>query len=301
MSDRFGRYLLSLPERLVRSASGLAGGLVRELGDIALPAAVRRTRLYQNLVENTLRFLIEQVGEVRGTYPDGTPLSEDFAIRRAAGNGIEMAGIVAFRASPVWVMAALADLSGTGRKLIGEITGELAEAGLLESGAQFTTVDQLLEGLERFSARTAETINTPPLDVAALRRDWAAIRGDAVRLPSPAVESLERLWAQLRKEAAAQGRSVFALSSLMALSAVSELPGGAVWLSRSAAVAARRTGELLGEKLLGHYRRALGEIHTEGYLRFWTRVYRPYLRAAAAQFSREKPSLTEKVLARRRG
>lgn len=284
----------------MRSASGLAGGLLRELGDVVVPPALRRTRLYQNLVETTLRFMIEQVGEVKGAYQEGPALAEDFAIRRAAGNGIEMAGILAFRASPVWVMAALADVSGAGRTLIGEIAAELKKSGLLDPDEEFATADQLLEGLERFSARTADAINTPPLDVAALRRDWNLIREDALSLPVPAVESLERLWTELRAEARAQGRSVFLLSSLLALSAAAELPMGALWLSKSAAVAARKTGELLGEKLLGHYTKALGEIHDEGYLRYWIRVYRPYLRAAAEQFSPEKGSLTERLLARAR-
>jgi hypothetical protein len=53
-----GHYLLSLPERVVRSVSALAGGLLRELGDAVLPPAFRRTKLYQNLVEGTLRFLV---------------------------------------------------------------------------------------------------------------------------------------------------------------------------------------------------------------------------------------------------
>lgn len=291
-------YLLSLPERVLRSAAGLSAGLVREVTDAALPSAVRRTRLYQNLVANTLRFLIEQVGEVPDTYPAGTRLADDFAIRRAAGNGIELAGILAFRASPVWVMAALADVSGVGRRLIREIAAELRSNGLLEPGTDFDTMDQLLEGLERFSARTADTINTPPLDTAALRRDWAAIRREAASLPAPAIASLETLWSDLQAEARLQGRSVFALSSLMALSAVRDVPGGVWWLGRSATLAARRTGAILGESLLGHYRRTLDEIHRTGYLAYWVREYKPYLRAAAEQFSPGKRSLTERLLTR---
>src|SRR5437879_13581108 len=70
------QYLLSLPERLLRSASALAAGLVREIGNIALPKRVRRTRLYQTMVETTLRFLIEQVGQVEGSYPAEGKLAE---------------------------------------------------------------------------------------------------------------------------------------------------------------------------------------------------------------------------------
>ncbi len=54
-------YLLSLPERLVRSAFGLGAGIAKEVGDVVLPDRVKQTQLYQNLVDTTLRFLIEQV------------------------------------------------------------------------------------------------------------------------------------------------------------------------------------------------------------------------------------------------
>ena len=54
-------YLLSVPERVVRAALGLGAGVAYEVGEVALPDCVRRSQLYQNLVDNTLRFLIEQV------------------------------------------------------------------------------------------------------------------------------------------------------------------------------------------------------------------------------------------------
>jgi len=177
-------YLLSLPERLVRSALGLSAGITRELGQIVLPEGIRRSQLYQNLVDATLRFLIEQVGGVEGVYAAEGELPDNFLARRTAGNAVEALGIVAFRASPVWVLAALADLCGIGRHLIPEMADALKAQGLLEKDAQFTSVDQILDGLERTSSRLAATINTPPLDVAGLRREWAAIREDARGLPS---------------------------------------------------------------------------------------------------------------------
>src|SRR5688572_25229140 len=110
-------YLLSLPERLVRSALGVSAGVVREVGEVALPDGVRRTQLYQNVVDSTLRFVIERVGGVEGVYAREESLPDDFLARRTAGNAIEVLGVVAFRASPVWVLAALADLCGAGRQL----------------------------------------------------------------------------------------------------------------------------------------------------------------------------------------
>src|SRR5881396_3382681 len=169
-------YLLSLPERGLRSATALAAGLLREIGEVVIPRTVRGSHLYQNLVEVTLRFLIEQVGQVESIYPISEKLTEDFLVRRTAGNGIELIGILAFRASPVWVLAALADASGAGRYLIREIANCLKDEGLLDRSAEFDTVDQMLDGLERSAGRLAATINAPPLDVATLRQEWASLR-----------------------------------------------------------------------------------------------------------------------------
>src|SRR5262245_20742253 len=167
-------FLLSLPERVLRAATALAAGLLREIGEVTVPQRVRRGQLYTNLVDQTLRFLIEQVGGVEGVYPGEEKLSEDFLMRRTAGNGIELIGILAFRASSVWVLAALADAYGGWRYLIREISRSLKDAGLLDPQTEFATVDQMLDGLEASAGRLASTINAPPLDVKALRQEWIA-------------------------------------------------------------------------------------------------------------------------------
>ena len=146
----------------MRSTLGLGAGAAREVGEVVLPDAVRDSQLYKNLVDATLRFVIEQVGGVEGVYGKGDALPDNFLARRTAGNAVEILGIVAFRASPVWVLAALADVCGAGRQLIPEMADALKEQGLLDKDAQFTSVDQILDGLERTSSRLAATINTPP-------------------------------------------------------------------------------------------------------------------------------------------
>ena len=286
----------------MRSVFGLGAGIAREVGEVVLPEGVKQTQLYRSVVDTTLRFLIEQVGQVDGVYPGDSPLPADFLTRRTAGNAIEALGIVAFRASPVWVLAALADVCGMGRQLIPEIADALKAQGLLERETRFSSVDEMLDGLERTSSRLADTINTPPLDVATLREEWEALRADARRLqpqslPSPA--AVGSVWRQLQAEAARQQRSVFETSSMMAVSAIKAVPDGARWLSASAAVGATRTGQLVGAALLDHYRSTLTEIRETGYATFAARQLGPYVRAAVGQFSPERVTLTERLLARR--
>jgi hypothetical protein len=294
-------YLLSLPERIVRSVLGLGAGVAREVSEVAVPDSVRRSRLYQNLVDATLRYLIEQVGGVKGVYDADTALPDDFFARRTAGNAVEVLGIVAFRASPVWILAALADLSGFGRQLIPEIADELKAQGLLEKDVHFSGVDQILDGLERTSSRLAATVNTPPLDVAGLRKEWAALREEAGALQAaslPSLDTVSRMWAELRTESARQERSVFQVSSAMAVSAVRSLPDGVRWFSASARAGATRTGQVVAAALLDHYRQALDEMKQIGYVAYAGRQLRPYLQACVDQFSPRRPTMTERLLAR---
>jgi hypothetical protein len=294
-------YLLSLPERLVRSTLGLGAGAARELGEVAIPMGVRRSQLYRNLVDTTLRYLIEQVGGAEGVYPAGDPSDKNFLMRRTAGNAIEALGIVAFRASPVWVLAALADLCGMGRYLIPEIAEALKAEGLLEEHTQFASVDHLLDGLERTSARLAATVNTPPLDVPGLRREWQAIREEARSIPPgklPSREDIRALWAQLKQESARHNRSVFETSSILAVSAAQRLPQGIKWLATSATLGASRTGQVFAAALLDHYRQTLDEIRRVGFVTYTARQFTPYVRAAVRQFSPGQRTLTERLLDR---
>src|SRR5580698_9307881 len=147
------RYLLSLPERALRSLGALSGGLLKE------------------------------VGEVEGVYISGNNLAENFILQRTASHGIELLGILTFRASPVWVLAALADATGAGNKLIREISQALIEEGLLQSDAQFETMEQMLDGLEKTTSHLALTLNLPPVDIASLRREWETFRQEVKTIP----------------------------------------------------------------------------------------------------------------------
>ena len=282
--------------------SALSAGLLRELSEVVLPRALRRTRLYTELVENTLRFLIEDVGQVEGAYPPEGKLADNFAMRRFAGNGIEMIGLLTFRASPVWVLAALADLSGTGRQLIREIAQSLKAEGLLAGDAEYETIDQVLDGLEGTAGRLAAAANTPPLDVTSLRQEWLDLKREAGKIPTPHLPSgevLRRNWEDLKATAAVQERSVFQVSSLLALSAVSRIPENLLWLSRCARSATKRAGQMLAGGLLEHYRVTMEEIRSTGYATYWLREFRPYLKAAVLQFSPRRQSLTEHLLRKR--
>jgi hypothetical protein len=197
----------------------------------------------------------------------------------------------------------LADASSTGRYLIREIAAALKDEGLLDRNADFLSVDQMLDGLEASAGRLASAINTPPLDVNGLRAEWKSLQADLARIPPqkrPSIETLQNVWDLMKREARAQNRTPFEVSSLMAMAAMADLPGRARWLSASARTAVGKTGSVVAGMLIDHYHTTLEQIREVGYIRYAVRQFRPYLFAAVSQFSPARQTLTERVIARRK-
>jgi hypothetical protein len=63
-------------------------------------------------------------------------------------------------------------------------------------------------------------------------------------------------------------------------------------LSRSAALAAGKSGGVLSQALLNHYRLTLREVGEIGFLDYGTRQLTPYLRAALRGFSPQQETTT---------
>ena len=171
------------------------------------------------------------------------------------------------------------------------------------SQTSFENVDQLLDGLEHTAGRLATSIRFPPLDVPSLRKEWLALKEAAQTIPAPSLPSpglVRERWEELKQESANQHRTVLELSSLMALATVRAVPSNVTWLSKCARTATVQTGQFFAAGLLAHYRSTLNEIRETGYLAYWKREFRPYLRAAAEQFSPAHQSVTERYLGKRR-
>jgi hypothetical protein len=54
---------------VIRSALAFSAGLLREIGEVVVPLAVRRGQLYRSLVDVTLRYVIEWSAALRECTP----------------------------------------------------------------------------------------------------------------------------------------------------------------------------------------------------------------------------------------
>jgi hypothetical protein len=274
-----GRFLLSVPERIVRSVAALAGGFVHESAQILLPRLVRRSRLYEASAKNLLRVTIELVGGVEGatTAEPGGGVGQ-LAVRKGAGNIIELGSIAAFGFSPLWLLAAASDLARGSRVYLDSLVSELKAAGVLAPDAEFGSVDELLGALERGSGTAARLVDIPPLELAELRSSVAELRSNVDDLPS--ADELAVAYEGLRRTAQAEGRSLLEVSAGIGLAFL---------------LSAR---SLSREHLAVPYREDWRPISDEGFATYARRVARPYRLAVEGHFDSGRETWTERGLER---
>jgi hypothetical protein len=265
---------VSLPERTLRSASGVVSGALRESASLLVPQAFRNSKTYNVMIQQMLDFLAEDVGGVeRVEDPDGPPKIENYVARKAVGNFVEMAGLK-------------------------ELAGELKQQGVIDQDSTVDDVDGLLEAVARAARTTAGAFDTPPLSVDGLKQTIAQTR-QAVGAIDPAKiipqSEVRRLWDEIHQTATGQGVNPLAVSSAMTLYSLGKIGS----LGRGALSTVRAAGILLDRHVIDHYGAALGDIRSKGIYASLAQNSRPYIDAVWLNFSTDKTTITEDVLSGR--
>jgi hypothetical protein len=273
-------FLVSLPERLVRSLVGAVGGLVHETAEVALPRFARRSRLYEATAKNLLRIAIELVGSVERKAPQSEPGAADLMKRKTAGNVVELGSIAALGFSPLWLLAAAADVTRGSRVYLDSLVTELKRAGVLADEAEVGSVDEILAALEGASGTTARLVDLPPLELKELRASLAELRSSAGELPSP--RQFAALYDGLRATAARERRSILEVSSGIGLAFL---------------LSARHVGL---EHVVVPYREDWRPLRNEGFGAYARRIAGPYREAIAGHFDPDRRTWTDRALARMR-
>jgi hypothetical protein len=278
--SRLSHYLVSLPERIVRTAAAVVGGAVHETAQLLLPRLIRRSRLYEVSAKNLLRILVEGVGAVVGSStadPKAAGASE-LAVRKGAGNVVELGSILAFGFSPLWILAATSDVTHGSRVYLQALVDELKASGVVAQEADVGSVDELLGVLEGTSGRTARLIDLPPLELEELRTSLAELRSEADDLPSQ--DELADVYRGLRIQAARENRSLLEVSSGIGLAFL---------------LSARNVSRT---HLIAPYREDWEPLRNEGFAAYAIRVGRPYAAAVTGHFHPERETYTERYLTR---
>src|SRR5262249_25626257 len=171
-----------------RAVAAALGGSIHETAELVLPRLVRTSRFYEATAKNLLRITVELVGGVerdaKGAADEFEQSTKKLAVRKGGGNVVELGSILAFGFSPLWLLAAAADVSHGTRVYLDSLVAELKAAGVLARDAELRSVDDLLAALEGASGTTARLIDIPPLEIEGLKRTLTELRDDARSLPT---------------------------------------------------------------------------------------------------------------------
>lgn len=271
-------YVVSLPERLVRTTAASGGGLLLETADHILPPPVRDAKIYQCLIARPLRITVEAVGGVSGRFPMQEMSSQELIQRKVAGNFVEAFSVFTVGFSPLWFLAVASDVTGGTRVYLDAFVRELKKADILPDNTDVSSVDDLLAVLDRTVGQAADTIDIPPTAISDMHDSVDLLRENAELIPGP--QRLAELFSQLNEAAREQKRSPLVVSTLVAAGAL-------------------QAGIQLGNvHIFSFYAEALGAIRAEGVSQYLGRISQPYVDAATGHLKRGRRTHTGRMVRR---
>ncbi len=291
-------FTASLPERTVRCASALAGGVVRESANWLIPAAFRNSRSYSIFVQQMLDFLANDIGGVARSTPEGIaprgPEQVDLA-RKTVGNLLDMTALATLHLSPITVLAVFSDVAYGSKVYLQELSRRLKEQGLID---RETTIDQavdLIDALEAASGEATQMFDQPPVSIEGLRKTLretqeAIQRADPTKL-LPKSE-IEQLWRQMELAAAEQHASLWDVSATVSVVALRNIQAVGQGTITSLEIA----GDMFNQQIIQHYWNGLRQIERQGLVATLSTAAGPYIEAVWNNFATERKTWTEQLL-----
>ena len=268
-------YVVSLPERMVRTVAAGGGGLLLEAADHILPPVARGSKFYQCTIARPFRITVEFVGGVEGRFSEEMSAPE-LVKRKVAGNVVEAGCVFTVGFSPLWFLAAASDVTNGTKAYLHAFVKELKGVGVLPESTDISTVNDLLNLLDGASKQAADTIDIPPVAIADMRDAVDLLRENAELIPEP--QRLVEVFAQMNDAAREQKHSLLAVSTLVAAGAV----GAGIQMG--------------SDHIFSFYTESLKAIRSEGVSQYLGRISQPYVAAAARHLDPSSPALTPKLI-----
>jgi len=289
-------YLVSLPERLLRSAAAVVGGTSLLITETLFPDVVKDSTTYRVIVGNMQRFMIDRVAQV-AYFPatEEEQVIDGYIGRKMAGNVLEMAGLMTMRFSPVWVFALAGDAAAGSKVFLDHLSTNLKQHGVINPESDPEDIVGLLDAIQKASSSSASAMDTPPLSGEQLSELAGELTDGYGRMFSKSQALLARfstLQKRMEKTARNEGLSVEEVGGVMAIDVASLGRAGV-----GTTLAVSQTGaELFGEKILASYERTLDELNSQGASAYLNRYLKPFMDAAVAHFDPDKPTWTQEML-----
>ena len=289
-------YLLSFPERAIRSAAALVGGTSLLLTETLLPDVVRSTTTYRVLIGDLQKTLITRVAQVQmaGDSPE-TAITDEYLQKKLVGTSLEAVGLLTVRFSPVWALAIIGDAAGGGQVFLSRLVQNLKTNGIIDAQSEPKSLADLLAAVQNAAHASVRAIDTPPLtgaEFTAVTDELAASYGDMGNRSQQMLSRINLIGTRMEEVAVNQGLSYEQVGGIMTVDAVSLTKsslGAGLTLSQT-------SGELFVEQILSSYGRTLDRISQQGPGAYLSESMTPFLEAALNHLDPGRSTWTEDTL-----
>ena len=288
-------YGLSLPERSARTVSVLVAGFANETAATLIPSAFRSSKSYTIFIQQSLDFMIHDIGGVAHKKTEESDPADATLARRAVGGMLDFAGMATLHLSPMTILAVVSDVAYGSSTYLHKLSEELKQQGIIDQESTIDHVSDLLEALQNTAHSSSDAFNAPPLNVEALKETIQQTRDSLNEIdPATAIpqKEIQRLWNEMEDAAAKENTSIFDIATTMTMFSMNRMS----LVSRGALSTVSVAGDLIDQHVLQHYGDALTEIQVRGLWPTLSEVSKPYLTAIWNNFDEEKSTITEDLL-----
>ncbi len=287
-------YSLSLPERTLRSAIGVAAGTTRELASLIVPMAFQSSKSYEVAIRNSLNFLTETIGGFGDEKTAANEAGEHIA-RKTVGNFVDLASLAMLHISPMWTLAVVSDVAYGSSVYLKELATELRAQGIIDETSSINNVDDFLSAMQKATGDAATTLDRPPFSMEELQTVVAQTRESLskadLRKLVPETE-VTHYWESLNSVATRDHVTMLDAATAVAMHTAEQ----ASVITHSAVTGVKVAGNLFEQNVFQHYRVGLQKLHDEGFLQVVASTYTPYVSRIWENYAEDKQSWTEALL-----
>ena len=295
---------LSLPERSARTISAILGGFANETAARLIPSAFRSSQSYTVFIQQSLDFIIHDVGGVvshKATNPNAQ--AEGLLARQTVGGMIDFAGMATLHMSPMTVLAIISDVAYGSSTYMRQLSEELKRKGVIDQDSTIDHVTDLIDALQESSSHGANALNAPPINLQGLQETLDKTRAALNRIDPtttiPQAEIARRFtcvssgrWNEMEQAAQTADASIFDVATTMTMFSMNRLN----LVSQGALSSVVIAGNMIDQHILGHYADALTEIQAQGLWTTLSKSSQPYLAAIWHNFDLKKSTITQDLL-----
>ncbi len=294
---RMFNFSASIPERTLRSASALAGGLVRESANWLVPAAFRNSKSYSIFVQQMLDFIVTDIGNVRKSLIANSERHQQEVVlaRKTVGNLLDMTALATFHLSPLTVLAIFSDVAYGSKVYLEQLSSRLKEQGIIDQQTTIDSAADLLTALEAASGKAVGMFDQPPISIVGLRKtiedtQLAILEIDPTKL-LPSAE-IDQLWRQIELAATEQNASLWDVSATISIVALNHIHA----VGQGTVVGIEIAGDMFDQHIVQHYWEGLRAIERDGLILTLSGASAPYLEAVWSNFTIDRKTWTEQLL-----